>query len=106
MASNQEMRKDLSEGYPSPFQTQQQKASEKYGLQYFRAMYSDYDTSSQISSNESQQQRYILNRKYAEGLQGIDKYKDLLKVNGDDSYLNLDWSVISVIPKFKEVVVT
>ena len=105
MASNQEMRKDLSEGYPSPFQTQQQKASEKYGLQYFRAMYSDYDTSSQISSNESQQQRYILNRKYAEGLQGIDKYKDLLKVNGDDSYLNLDWSVISVIPKFKEVVV-
>jgi len=105
MASNQEMRKDLNEGYPSPFKTQQEKASKKYGLQYFRAMYNEYDTSSQISSNESQQQRYILNRKYAEGLQGIDKYKDLLKVNGDDSYLNLDWSVISVIPKFKEVVV-
>jgi len=105
MANSQEMRKDINGGYPSPFKTPQEKGSEKYGLQYFKAMYNEYDTSGQIGSNESQQQRYILNRKYAEGLQGVDKYKDLLKTNGDDSYLNLDWSVISVIPKFKEVVV-
>jgi hypothetical protein len=79
------MRKDIDGGYPSPFKTPQEKNSEKYGLRYFKAMYNEYDTSSQIGSDESQQQRYILNRKYAEGLQGVDKYKDLLKVNGDDS---------------------
>lgn len=105
MATKQEMRKDVEGGYPSPYKSPQEKNRDKYGLQYFKAMYSEYETNGQLNTSESQQQRYILNRKYAEGLQGVDKYKDLLKVNGDDSYLNLDWSVISVIPKFKEVVV-
>ena len=44
-------------------------------------------------------------RKYAEGNQDVGKYKDLLDVQGDNSYMNIDWTPVSVIPKFVDVVV-
>ena len=33
------------------------------------------------------------------------KYKDELAINGDISYLNLDWTPVPVIPKFVDIVV-
>ena len=33
------------------------------------------------------------------------KYKDELSINGDLSYLNLDWKPVPVIPKFVDIVV-
>jgi len=44
-------------------------------------------------------------RLYARGEQPIQKYKDELSINGDLSYLNLDWSIVPVIPKFVDIVV-
>ena len=49
--------------------------------------------------------RYNRNRSYAEGNQDVGKYKDLLDVQGDSSYLNIDWSPVSVVPKFVDVIV-
>jgi hypothetical protein len=105
MAHDGKFSEDVTAGYPSPFVSKEEKAQDKYGLKYFKAMYNEYINTGLINTSESQQQRFINNRKYSAGLQSIDKYKDLLKTNGDASYLNLDWSVISVIPKFREVVV-
>jgi hypothetical protein len=44
-------------------------------------------------------------RLYARGEQSIKKYKDELSINGDLSYLNLDWKPVPVIPKFIDIVV-
>ena len=42
---------------------------------------------------------------YARGEQSIQKYKDELSINGDLSYLNLDWKPIPIISKFVDIVV-
>ena len=39
------------------------------------------------------------------GEQSIQKYKDELSINGDLSYLNLDWTPVAIIPKFVDIVV-
>ena len=44
-------------------------------------------------------------RLYARGEQSVQKYKDELSINGDLSYLNLDWKPVPVIPKFVDIVV-
>ena len=44
-------------------------------------------------------------RLYARGEQPVQKYKDELSINGDLSYLNLDWKPVPVIPKFVDIVV-
>jgi len=44
-------------------------------------------------------------RLYARAEQPVQKYKDELAVNGDLSYLNLDWKPVPVIPKFVDIVV-
>lgn len=51
-----------------------------------------------------QKNRWILNRKYAEGMQSVDKYKDRFDI-GDTSWLNLDFSPVTVIPKFVDNIV-
>jgi hypothetical protein len=44
-------------------------------------------------------------RLYARGEQSVAKYKDELSINGDLSYLNLDWKPIPVLSKFVDIVV-
>ena len=44
-------------------------------------------------------------RLYARGEQSIRKYKDEFAINGDLSYLNLDWKPVPIIPKFVDIVV-
>ena len=44
-------------------------------------------------------------RLYARGEQSIQKYKDELSINGDLSYLNLDWKPVPIISKFVDIVV-
>ena len=43
-------------------------------------------------------------RLYARGEQSVQKYKDELAINGDMSYLNLDWKPVPVISKFVDIV--
>jgi hypothetical protein len=56
--------------------------------------------------------RYLTNwnnfntlRLYARGEQPIQKYKDELSINGDLSYLNLDWKPVPILSKFVDIVV-
>ena len=44
-------------------------------------------------------------RQYARGEQSVQKYKNELAINGDTSYLNLDWTPVPLVPKFVDVVV-
>ena len=48
---------------------------------------------------------FRMRRLYARAEQPVQKYKDELSINGDLSYLNLDWKPVPIIPKFVDIVV-
>jgi hypothetical protein len=49
--------------------------------------------------------RFHTLRLYARGEQPVQKYKDELAINGDMSYMNLDWKPVPVVSKFVDIVV-
>ncbi len=96
--------KNKLNGYPSPLATNEEKAAKEYGLEYFKTMYYEWHNNGDIYFRDLKM-RYNRNRSYAEGNQDVGKYKDLLDVQGDSSYLNIDWTPVSVVPKFVDVIV-
>ena len=93
-------------GFPNQFASDEEKASVEYGLRVGQAIESewfsrDYDT----SMYGELRSEYLLRRLYAKGSQPIEKYKNEISVNGDLSYLNLDWTPVPIIPKFVDIVV-
>ena len=92
--------------FPSQAVSDAEKASLPYGLEIARAIESEW------FKKDSGSTRYFANRDnfhrlrlYARGEQSIQKYKDELSINGDLSYLNLDWKPVPIIPKFVDIVV-
>lgn len=83
-------KKEEYKGFPNPFATPEEKASKEYGLNYAQAIWSHSQRNT--VGNLTRKQRDIINRKYAEGLESIQKYKDRLDLNGDTSFLNLDFN--------------
>ncbi len=81
--------------FPSFTASRQEKEKDEYGLRYARAIWAEYTKNSAIFN--TRRERDIINRKYAEGLESIQKYKDRLDLNGDTSYLNLDFSPVNRI---------
>jgi hypothetical protein len=96
--------KNKLNGYPSPLATNEEKAAKEYGLEYFKTMYYEWHNNGDVYFRDLKM-RYNRNRSYAEGNQDVGKYKDLLDVQGDSSYLNIDWTPVSVVPKFVDVIV-
>lgn len=88
--------------FPDPLAPPEQKQTKEFGLKYAKAIWSRFTVDTPLFSQ--QKNRWILNRKYAEGMQSIDKYKDIFAV-GDTSWLNLDFSPVTVIPKFVDNIV-
>ena len=92
--------------FPSQVVSDTEKISFEYGLKVAQAIEGEWFDKENISN------RYINNknnfhnlRLYASGNQSIQKYKDELSINGDLSYLNLDWKPVPIIPKFVDIVV-
>jgi len=92
------------QGFPDPLAPESEKETKSYGLSYLRAMYNEWNGGSENAIIQ-RQARYDIARSYAGGYQDTTQYKDLLNVNGDLSYLNLDWSIVPIIPKFVDLVV-
>lgn len=91
-------------GYPSPFVSPEEKEKIEYGLAYFKKMYHDWKDNADMKV-DSRKSRYSKSRSYSQGSQNVSKYKDLLDVQGDTSYLNLDWTPVNIIPKFVDLIV-
>jgi hypothetical protein len=86
--------------------TDAEKASDTFGLQVGQAI--QYEWFRKDGSNcryYGQWQDFRRLRLYARGEQPIGKYKNELAVDGDLSYLNLDWTPVPILPKFIDVVV-
>ena len=91
-------------GYPSPFVTVEEKSKKEYGLEYLKKMYSEWNSQSP-NNQDNKKRKFDKSRAYSDGMQDVSKYKDLLDVEGDTSYLNLDWTPVAIIPKFVDVIV-
>jgi len=82
------------------------KNSYDYGLQVAQAIENEWFRQDIGGDRYLQNfQNYHSLRLYARGEQPVSKYKDELSINGDLSYLNLDWKIVPVIPKFVDIVV-
>jgi len=95
-----------STGFPSQFVSDAEKATQEFGLQIGQAIqYEWFRKDGQSCRYYSQWRDFNRLRLYARGEQSIAKYKTELAVDGDLSYLNLDWTPVPVIPKFVDIVV-
>ena len=101
------MAESVVKGYfPSQVVPDAEKLSAEYGLQVGKAIeYEWFDGSTSNQRYNQHQAEFHKLRLYARGEQPIQKYKDELSVNGDLSYLNLDWKPVPVVPKFVDIVV-
>ena len=97
-------KKQSNYGYPSPFASDETKLNKQYGLTYFSRMYREWAGKDSVILHQKRR-RLTEQRAYAEGLQSTTKYKDLMNKSGDDSYLNLDWSIVPIVPKFVDIIV-
>ena len=95
--------------FPSQVVSDQEKDSLKYGLEVAKAIENEWFSGRSLNYNGNRfyslQDKYHQRRLYARGEQSIQKYKDELSINGDLSYLNLDWTPVPIIPKFVDIVV-
>ena len=92
--------------FPSQTVSDAEKISYDYGLKVGKAIEQEW------FNNDVGYNKYKTNhndfhnlRLYARGEQSIQKYKDELSINGDLSYLNLDWKPVPIISKFVDIVV-
>ena len=98
------MRTEHSIHFPSQAVSDMEKLSEDYGLKVARAIRHEWFSGTTSKYNSHKHNFHNL-RLYARGEQSIQKYKNELSINGDLSYLNLDWKPVPVIPKFVDIVV-
>jgi len=98
---------NTNSAFPSQVVSDAEKASIEYGSQVAMAIEYEWFRSGRTTGN-----RYLTNwnqfhqlRLYARGEQSVQKYKDELSINGDLSYLNLDWQPVPILSKFVDIVV-
>ena len=91
--------------FPDQVVPMEEKMSWKYGKQVADAIQSEWFAQGRTNGN-----RYLTSfnnfhnrRLYARGEQPVQKYKDELSINGDLSYLNLDWKPVPILSKFVDI---
>ena len=92
--------------FPNQVVSDSEKASNEYGLKVAKAIQTEWFDDDRNNFRYTTNKNNFHNlRLYARGEQSIQKYKDELSINGDLSYLNLDWKPVPIIPKFVDIVV-
>lgn len=96
--------------FPSQIVSDEEKKSYQYGYDVGKAIENEWFRGDRDATGGggrfSSNWQYFNNlRLYARGEQSTRKYKDELSINGDLSYLNLDWKPIAVLSKFVDIVV-
>ncbi len=92
--------------FPNQFVSDSEKATDEYGLQVGQAIqYEWFRRDGSSCRYYSQWRDFHRLRLYARGEQSVQKYKSELAIDGDLSYLNLDWTPVPILPKFVDIVV-
>ena len=82
--------------YPSQYVSPEMKATKEYGLSYAQAIWSQFGG---YNYYNSRLQTFIDARRWAEGLQDTNDFKDIwsLYKEGDTAYANLDYTSIAIV---------
>jgi len=97
---------NTNSSFPSQVVSDEEKSSYEYGSAVAHAIEQEWFQGGRSGNRYIQSySNYHMLRQYARGEQSIQKYKDELSINGDLSYLNLDWKPVPVISKFVDIVV-
>jgi hypothetical protein len=92
--------------FPSQLASDKDKASAEFGLQVGQAIqYEWFRKDGNQCRYYSQWRDFHKLKLYARGEQSVQKYKNELAIDGDLSYLNLDWTPVPILPKFVDIVV-
>ena len=92
--------------FPNQFVSDSEKATKEFGLQVGQAIQYEWFRRDGMSCRfYTQFAEFHKLRLYARGEQSVAKYKNELAIDGDLSYLNLDWTPVPIIPKFVDIVV-
>ena len=92
--------------FPDQFASDSTKDKVEYGLRIGQAIqYEWFRRDGGSCRFYNQWGEFMRLRLYARGEQSVAKYKNELAIDGDLSYLNLDWTPIPIIPKFVDIVV-
>mgnify|MGYP003669820514 CR=1 FL=1 len=97
---------NTNSSFPNQVVSEAEKSSLDYGIQVGRAIEGEWFQEGRAGNRYVQSYATFHRlRLYARGEQSVQKYKDELSINGDLSYLNLDWKPVAVISKFVDIVV-
>ena len=78
------------------------KRTKEYGLKIAQGIFNSADR----NSDGFYGRRYRIwkaNREFSMGTNNMKEFMDLLRVEGNQTYINLDWSTIKIAPKFVEI---
>ena len=97
----------INSAFPSQMVSEEEKRTLDYGLLVGQAIEYEWFRGGRVNGSRwnTGYQNFHNLRLYARGEQSVQKYKDELSINGDLSYLNLDWKPVPIIPKFVDIVV-
>jgi hypothetical protein len=98
------MAESVVRNFPSQAVGDLEKASHGYGIRVAKAIEHEWFSGS-TSKFDNMTNNFHKLRLYARGEQPVQKYKNELSINGDLSYLNLDWKPVPIISKFVDIVV-
>ena len=98
------------QGFPNPLEPTEVKESKEYGIQYAKAIESQWGKTTDDNSLIGKRNRvFEKDRDYATGVQDTSIYKQLLSSlqpnKGDGSLLNMDYTPVPILPKFVRIVV-
>ena len=98
---------NANSAFPNQVVPLEEKMSLKYGKQVADAIQSEWFAQGRTNGNRylTTFNNYHTRRLYARGEQPVQKYKDELSINGDLSYLNLDWKPVHILSKFVDILV-
>jgi hypothetical protein len=98
---------NANSAFPNQVVPLEEKMSLEYGKQVANAIQSEWFAQGRTNGNRylTTFNNYHTRRLYARGEQPVQKYKDELSINGDLSYLNLDWKPVPILSKFVDILV-
>lgn len=92
--------------FPSQFVSDSIKNTLEFGLKIGQAIqYEWFRKDNNSTKFFNQWDSFHRLRLYARAEQSVGKYKNELAIDGDLSYLNIDWTPVPIIPKFLDIVV-
>jgi hypothetical protein len=78
------------------------KKKREYGLKVAQGIFNSADRNSDGYYGKRYRQ-WRANRDFSYGVNTMKEFMDLLRIEGNQSYINLDWTPIKIAPKFVEI---